>query len=177
MLRQINHFERAITLNIERLGVQLGCEGVKKELSRALADAQMDFLAIAARLRPFQERMSDLTSLANDIAGLRASFKSIQDGEQGLRLSLFAAVIFPLTLVASMLSMGEDFLPGKSSFWVFWAASVPLAIAIGFWLIYGNKIRGNNLERHARQEAQRRPPKLTKMKYWKERPKTTDSQA
>lgn len=138
MLRQMNHFERAITLNIERLGVQLGCESVQDGLPRALADAQKDFLTISARLRPYRDRVYDLSSIANEVAGLRASFKSIQDGEQGLRLSLFAAIIFPLTLVASMLSMGDGYLPGQHNFWVFWAASVPLALVIGIWLMFGH---------------------------------------
>lgn len=122
MQRQMNHFERAITLNIERLGVQLGGEAVDKDLPLTLRDAQGDFMTLAARLKPYRDRVADLSNIANSVAGLRASFKSIKDGEQGLRLSLFASIIFPLTLVASMLSMGEDYLPGKRNFWVRFAA-------------------------------------------------------
>lgn len=139
MRRQLNHFERAILLNLERLGVQIGAEAINDDFPLALRDAQRDLLTISARLRPFRERADDLSSIANEVAGLRASFKSIQDGELGLRLSLFAAIIFPLTLVASLFSMSDGYRPGQGNFWVFWASSVPLALVLGMGLMFGRR--------------------------------------
>lgn len=135
------HFERAITLNIERLGVQIGCESIDNGLPKALADAQKDFLAIAQRLRPLRERVDDLSSIASNVTSLRAAFKGLQDGEQGLWLNIFAAIIFPLTLVASMFSMADGYLPGQANFWVFWAASVPLAMVIAGVLVSSHAMR------------------------------------
>lgn len=134
MRRQLSRFDRALTLNMERVGVKVH-QDINEALPDALCDAQEDFLTIASRLGPLRERVDDLTSIANEVASLRAAFKSIQDGEQSLWLSIFAAGIFPLTLVASMLSMSDNYLPGHENFWVFWAASIPLALVIGLFML------------------------------------------
>ena len=139
MRRQMNHFWRAMMLNLERLGIQLGCEKVDESLSLALRGAQKDFLTINSRLHPLRQRVETLAAMANDLANLRAAFKGIHDGEFGLRLSLFASVVFPLTLVASMLSMGDDFSPGKDKFWIFWASSIPFVAGFAILLIYGGR--------------------------------------
>ncbi|CAK3815481.1 hypothetical protein FKW77_001366 [Lecanosticta acicola] len=160
--RQMAQFERAITLNIERLGVQLGCEAIDTSLPLSLADAQKDFLAILRRLRPLRERVDDLSNIASNVTSLRAAFKGLQDGEQGLKLNLFAAIIFPLTLVASMFSMAEGYLPGQRNFWVFWAASIPLAFVVGFGLLYshfsrvGRSMLENNLKRRQEKALEQR---------------------
>ncbi|EME41552.1 hypothetical protein DOTSEDRAFT_46532 [Dothistroma septosporum NZE10] len=162
MRRQMSHFERVITLNMERLGMQLGDEAVDITLPRALADAQKDFLTIAARLRPFRERVDDLTTIANEIAGLHAAYKSIQDGEQGLRLSLFASIIFPLTLVASIFSMSDRYRPGQAKHWVFWAASIPLTIVFATGLLYEHEkrlYRGTNRTLHPEKSIEPSPKK------------------
>lgn len=139
MRRQMNHFWRAMVLNLERLGIQRGCENVDERLSLALRGAQKDFLTISSRLQPLRGRVEALAAIANDLANLRAAFKGIHDGELGLRLSLFASIVFPLTLVASILSMGDDFLPGKDKFWIFWVSSIPFVAGFAVLLIYGRR--------------------------------------
>jgi hypothetical protein len=137
MRRQMNYFWRVTVLNLERLGIQLGCEKVDKGLSVALQGAQKDFLTISSRLHPLRQRVDTMSAMANDLANLRAAFKGIHDGDLALWLSVFASIIFPLTLVASILTMGDDFLPGKDKFWIFWASSLPLAILFASFLVYG----------------------------------------
>lgn len=118
MKRQLDHFERAVTLNLERLGIVLGAEAVSDKVPQAIRDAQMDFIAIRARLQPLCERVEGLSSMANDLANLHMAFKSIKDGEFSLRLSLLGSIVFPATLVASLLSMGDGYRAGQSQFWV-----------------------------------------------------------
>lgn len=137
MRRQMHYFWRAMFLNLEHLGIQLGSEQIDKNLPLALRGAQQDFLTVSARLEPLRQRVDALSAIANDLANLKAAFKGIQDSDFGTRLSLFASVIFPLTLVASILSMGDNFLPGKNKFWVFWASSLPPALVFALVLMYG----------------------------------------
>jgi CorA-like Mg2+ transporter protein len=139
MRRQMNHFCVAIVLNLERLGIQLGCEKVDKGLPLALRGAQMDFLTINSRLHPLWNRVNALSAIANDLSNLRAAFKGAQNGELVLRLSLLASIVFPLTLVASMLSMGDYFTPGKKKFWIFWAGSIPAVVLFEIVLVYGTQ--------------------------------------
>ncbi|QDS77149.1 hypothetical protein FKW77_001366 [Venturia effusa] len=137
MRRQMNHFWRAMVLNLERLGVQLGCEQVEKNFPLAIRDAQKDFLTIHARMQPLRERGEGLAAISNDLANLRAAFRGVKDGEFGLRLSLFASIVFPLTLVAGIFSMNDVYLPGAKSFWKLWAVSLPLVAAFALVLVYG----------------------------------------
>jgi Mg2+ and Co2+ transporter CorA len=137
MRRQLNHFWRAMILNFERLGIQLGSEQTDSNVPLALRDAQKDLLTIHARLQPLRQRTEELTTIANDLANLRAAFRGVHDGEFGLRLSLFASIVFPLTLIAGIFSMNDKYLPGAKAFWKFWAVSLPFVAAFALVLVYG----------------------------------------
>lgn len=140
--RQMNYFWRAMLLNIERLGIQVGSEQVDHDLPLALRGAQQDFLTIHTRMAPLRQRVDAVSAMANDLANLKAAFKGIQDSDFSSRLSIFASVVFPLTLVASILSMGDDFLPGKQDFWVFWASSLPPVLMFALVMRYGWRLDG-----------------------------------
>lgn len=139
MKRQLYNFDRALTLNIERLGLIPGFEAIDPSAPQAIRDAQADFLSIQARLRPFLDRVAGLSGMANELANLHMAFKSIKDSEFGLRLSLLGSVIFPATLVTSLLSMGDGYRPGQHHFWVFWAAAVPLVALFTLVLVVGRR--------------------------------------
>ncbi len=136
--RKMIYFEANMALNLERLGASLDCDlqiDDAPKLPRALSDAQRDFQVLASRLRPLRERANNLSTVAKDIASLRAAFQAIEDGASGLSLSILATVIFPFTLVASMFSMADNFKPGNSQFWLFFAVSIPLSAVIILFLI------------------------------------------
>jgi hypothetical protein len=139
MRRHFNHFWRAMVLNLERLGIQLGSESVDEGASLAIRDAQRDFLTIHTRMQPMRDRAEALNSVSNDLANLRAAFRGVHDGEFGLRLSLFASIVFPLTLVASVFSMGDDYLPGSGAFWKLWAIGPPFCVSVALALVYGKR--------------------------------------
>ncbi|CAK3911373.1 hypothetical protein IQ06DRAFT_380387 [Lecanosticta acicola] len=139
--RQMMHFDHHLTLNLERLGIILGAESIDPAAPNAIREAQMDFIHIHTRLRPFIARAMALDKTANELANLHANFKSIQYSELGLALSVFASVVFPATLVSSMLSMGNDYLPGQGRFWVFWAISVPVVFLVAMSLVFSRYLK------------------------------------
>jgi Mg2+ and Co2+ transporter CorA len=139
MRRHLNHFWRSMVLNLERLGVQLGSEGIDDSASLAIKGAQKDFLTIHTRMQPLRDRAEALNSVAQDLANLRAAFRGVQDGEFGVRLSLFASIVFPLTLVASVFSVNDVYQPGKPEFWRLWAIGPPFCVALALGLIYGTQ--------------------------------------
>ncbi|KAI9685017.1 MAG: hypothetical protein M1822_005409 [Bathelium mastoideum] len=139
--RQMLHFEHHMTLNLERLGIVMGAERIDSSAPDAIQDAQKDFLHLYTRLRPFVARAMALDKTANDLASLHANFKSIQHSELGLKLSVFASIVFPATLVSSVLSMGNEFLPGQGKFWVFWAVSVPVVFSVAISLVFTQQMK------------------------------------
>jgi Mg2+ and Co2+ transporter CorA len=139
MRRHLNHFWRAMILNLERVGVTLGCEEISEDVPLALKGAQKDFITIHNRMQPLRERAEALNSVANDLANLRAAFRGVHDGEFSVRLSLFASIVFPLTLVAGIFSMSEDYLPGTPQHWKLWAIGLPVCLAVAMGLVYGKR--------------------------------------
>ncbi|KXS97201.1 hypothetical protein AC578_883 [Pseudocercospora eumusae] len=111
--------------------MHLGDPPVNSQLPLAVEDVQNDFLAIHSRLKSLRARVDDLGTIVNEVSALRAAFNSIEAGANAFKLNMFLAVFFPLTLVATMLGMGGDYLLGEKKFWVFWASSAPLAKVIG----------------------------------------------
>lgn len=129
-------------LNLERSGIQVGCEQVDSDRSLALREAQQDFPTVHSGMSPLHQQVDALSAMADDLANLKVALKGIQDSDFGARLSVFASVVFPLTLVASILSMGDDYLPGRRNFWVFWASSLPPALVFALVMLYGWNLNG-----------------------------------
>lgn len=135
MKRQLSHFQRAMISNLERLGLVYGAESLLAQEApnappAALRNAQRDFLAIHNKLKPYCDRIDSLSGVANELANLHTAFQSIKSGEFGVRLSLFAVVVFPMTLVTSILSIPDRYGPGKDMFWVYWAVAAPLVFVL-----------------------------------------------
>jgi hypothetical protein len=45
-------------------------------------------------------------------------------------LTLVALIFVPLSFTSGLFSMGDDYLPGRDQFWVFFAVAIPLIILI-----------------------------------------------
>jgi hypothetical protein len=145
---QMYHFEGQMALNLERLGMchsgmtSTSFHGSDEPiLPKSIRAAQRDFAHLHGRLKPYVERAVNLIRIANELASLHASLKSVQDSELGLALSILASIVFPATLVASIFSMGGDFLPGQSMFWVFWATTLPLTSILAAILVFGRDLQ------------------------------------
>jgi hypothetical protein len=135
--RKMIYLESDMDLNLERLGTSLDYDfqaDTSADTPPAILDARKDYKVLAHRLRPLRERANNLSTVANDIASLRAGFQGIEDSASGLSLSILATIIFPFTLVASLLSMPDEYAPGKSRFWIFFAVSIPLTCVIVLFL-------------------------------------------
>jgi uncharacterized membrane protein len=130
-----------MSLNFERLGIVSNSHYTQSidpnaQVPAAIKGAQKGFLAIQTMLLPLCRRVNGLNGLANQLANLHTAFKSIKGREIGLRLSLFAVIVFPMTLVTGMLAMADDFGPGKRRFWVYWAVVAPLVFVLSVLLMW-----------------------------------------
>lgn len=56
------------------------------------------------------------------------------------QLTKIATIIVPCTFVASIFSMGGNFAAGGSLFFVYWAISVPITLALLVWVVFGTHI-------------------------------------
>lgn len=89
-----------------------------------------ELLAVFARLSSCKEKIESLTPIVMGMLSVHQAEMSMQEAKLVSRLTFIALIFLPLSLVAAMFSMGADFLPGKPSFWIYFAVSLPLTLVI-----------------------------------------------
>ncbi|KAI1477468.1 hypothetical protein F4774DRAFT_389238 [Daldinia eschscholtzii] len=109
-------------------------------------DSTADFQHLLHRFRQIEKRVIELGNAINTLAtlaGNRVSYRtgelSLQEAERAGRearsvkaLTILGIVFLPLSFSASLFSMADSYLPGRSQFWVYFALSLPL---LGFVII------------------------------------------
>jgi Mg2+ and Co2+ transporter CorA len=105
-----------------------------------------NFVAIYNRLVTFQNWAEKLMNVITTLANLMETEKSLADSKSLARLTVLGFFFIPLSFIATIFSMGGDFLAGQSKFWVYFVVSVPLTllvfvVAFGKWRVWWNEIR------------------------------------
>jgi len=118
----------------------LGVEKINPLEQDTIRGAQMDFLNLYNRLKPFVARAIVLDKTANELANFYTNFIGIQYSQVGLKLSIFASVVFPATLVSSIFSIGTNFLPGQPLFWVCWVVTIPVVLVVAVGMLFSQYI-------------------------------------
>lgn len=98
-----------------------------KDVDSLEKDAQ-DWIYIYKKLTIWESRAKDLAASAYNSIALLESTKSISEAQAARLLAVLGTIFLPLSLVASILSMSSDFLPGRPQFWVYIAVSLPLLL-------------------------------------------------
>lgn len=94
------------------------------------SDYQYDFQYIYMQLRVLKTRADLLNESLTGLTGILGNKRSIREAKTVKTLTLVALIFIPLSFTSAVFSMSDEFLPGKESFWVFWAVSLPLVIAV-----------------------------------------------
>jgi hypothetical protein len=89
-----------------------------------------DYEFIQTEVTEHGERLEAMVPLVTSAASLIESRRSLSETANVTRLTILAIVFIPLSYVASIFSMSENFGPGGSLFWVYFVTAVPLAVFI-----------------------------------------------
>ncbi|KAL8380899.1 hypothetical protein RB595_005270 [Gaeumannomyces hyphopodioides] len=99
---------------------------------------------LGARTRALGDAVSSLGSLTGNRAASRSAELSLLEAERAGRearrvkaLTILGVVFLPLSLSTSIFSMADQYLPGSSSFWVYFAVSIPLIglVTFVYWVM------------------------------------------
>lgn len=52
-------------------------------------------------------------------------------------LTVILLFFAPMSLVSSVFSMSESYIPGGRSFWIYWAVSIPVTLAVIGAVVFG----------------------------------------
>ncbi|KAF2651855.1 hypothetical protein K491DRAFT_696088 [Lophiostoma macrostomum CBS 122681] len=120
----------------------------RQELERdydVTAAALSDFTTIRTHLLLTTKRIQSLLPVVMGAFSLLEAQHSVLKADLTIRLSSVALVFVPLSFTASLLSMSDEFMPGRSLFWVYFVVSGPLILALfwwAFWVQIGRVERG-----------------------------------
>jgi hypothetical protein len=92
-----------------------------------------DITHLQDQITEYGRSLEQVVPLATSVAQLIDSRRTIDEAVNVRRLTYIALVFVPLAWVASLFSMTDDFAPGGVYFWVYFAVSIPLALAILLW--------------------------------------------
>ena len=104
-----------------------------------------DFLHILKRLRGCKDKVESVMSVVTGYLSVRQgeisheqSKETIKESQLVSRLAYLALVFIPLSYIASIFSMGGDYLAGASHFWVYFAIAIPVTtiILVIAWLLH-----------------------------------------
>lgn len=87
-----------------------------------------DWIYVHKRLQMWMSRSQDLVQSALGLLSRVESQRSLGEAKNTRLLTILGTIFLPLSLVASILSMGGDFLPGQPQFWVYFSISLPLLL-------------------------------------------------
>lgn len=71
-----------------------------------------------------------LNPIITALVQLQDMRRSVLQAEDVRRLTYIALIFIPLSYVASLFSMAEQYGPGGGGFWVYWASSLPIALVV-----------------------------------------------
>jgi hypothetical protein len=135
-----------VELNVTGLGTGFGGCSPPRETQ--------DWLLILKHLRMWRDRTRDINSAVLNHLSVMESGQSLDEARSARLLAVLGSIFLPLSLVSSIFSMGENFLPGRQDFWVYFAVSVPLVVAaLGFAFGSGRVVEKVKVWRSLRKEA------------------------
>ena len=137
ILKAVSLFRRRLLWYLDEVESSLRSMGIN--IDKESDDEGKELLSVLKRLQGFKEKVESLTSVVTGILSVRQADLSQKETKLVSRLTFVALVFIPLSFTASIFSMGGDFLPGSSRFWVYFAAAVPMTLIILAlaWLLRG----------------------------------------
>ncbi|CAO2651741.1 Nn.00g000240.m01.CDS01 [Neocucurbitaria sp. VM-36] len=87
-----------------------------------------------------QEHCDKIITMADAFLQSYLQFTSMQEAQAAnknalslARITTLTMVFIPLSTVAAIFSMSEDFMPGKSKSWIFWVTALPVLVVMIAW--------------------------------------------
>ena len=91
-----------------------------------------DYEHIAVQLDEHSLRMESMLPVVASLVQIVDSRRSFTETANVSRLTILALIFVPLSFTSSLFSMNDEIGPGGNQFWVYFAVSVPMTLAVLF---------------------------------------------
>lgn len=130
-VKNINH-----ALVAEDIEPRVESEELRKAAELALDRERRSWARLIDKLATMEATISNHMEEYSQRAALEESFAAGRQARSAGQLTKIATVIVPCTFVASIFSMGGSFAAGEDLFYVYWAISVPMTVALLAWVLH-----------------------------------------
>jgi len=89
-------------------------------------DASQDFLVLEELLLELNKKAQGLVSSFTGLAGIVGNRQSLNEARAVRLLTILGMTFLPLSYASGLFSMTNNYLPGGSQFWVYFAVAIPL---------------------------------------------------
>ena len=103
-----------------------------------------DFTNIEEQFLSLRQKAESLLNSFTGLAGMVGNRQSLDEARSVGLLTVLGIAFVPLSLVASLFSMSDEYRPGAGNFWVYFAVSIPfvaLMFAMALLSMYWRKLR------------------------------------
>lgn len=85
-----------------------------------------DFRYVHQRMLTMKKRTNELISSVNGLIAIVEAKRALSQARTLTMLTIIGVLFLPLGFTSALFSMGQNYGPGQSQFWVYWVVAVPL---------------------------------------------------
>lgn len=141
---RMSEFEQVVVLDLHRWRRRVKQSTHKLQMTRAFVehwrireqaisawdDLVGDLKHLETLIDDHSRSLDALNPIIMALVQLQDTRRSISQAQDVRHLTYIALIFIPLSYIASLFSMAEQFGPGSEGFWIYWASSLPVAVAI-----------------------------------------------
>jgi hypothetical protein len=129
--RRILWYIDHMRINLQALGFPLGISDLRPLTNDTEDKAGLEeFSVILEQLQFAWNRAESLLPVVIGACSILEAQQGALESRQVNSLTYLLALFVPVSTVAAILSMGDEYLPGQTSFWIFWVASIPMVALV-----------------------------------------------
>ena len=132
ILAEVHLFRRRLSWYHEEIEMSLRSAGISPTPGNPGSDSKEedDFITIFSSLNKCREKIESLTPVVTGMLSVEQANMSMREAQSISKLTYVALLFLPLSLIASIFSMGGDFAPGNHLFWVYFTVAAPATMVI-----------------------------------------------
>ncbi len=134
-LAGVNLFRRRLAWYFDEVEWSLGSLGIT--VGDQSNDEGKELLSILARLQGCKDKVESMMPIVTGMLSICRANISLEETRLVSKLTVVALIFIPLSFTASIFSMGGDYQPGSSHFWVYFSVALPMTLiilAIAWWM-------------------------------------------
>lgn len=119
------------------LGISFSSSSAPESRKTDWKSCDKDFQYIHYRLKVLKASLDVLNNSITGLAGIAGNRQALLEAKRSLKeakgiktLTLLGMVFIPLAFSTGLFSMNDRYLPGTASFWIYFAVSIPLIVAV-----------------------------------------------